>query len=105
MQYFKHPDIAHYLYDRHLAAYGRLPWNGEVPLYFAKLFYAKYFLQMKPNYNVFPYDFFGLEKGRLCDCRGTRCDAELPCPELPLVSQPFYIETLQSEMEATSQIS
>ena len=25
VQYFKHPDIAHYLYDRHLAAYGRFP--------------------------------------------------------------------------------
>ena len=38
VQYFKHPHIAQYLYDRHLAAYRRLPWNEEVPLYFAKLF-------------------------------------------------------------------
>ena len=40
VQYFKHPNIAHYLYDRYLAAYGRLPWNDEVPLYFENLFYA-----------------------------------------------------------------
>jgi len=33
VQYFKHPNVAHYLYDRYLAAYGRLPWNNEVPLF------------------------------------------------------------------------
>ena len=32
VQYFKHPDASHYLYDRHLVAYGRIPWNDEVPL-------------------------------------------------------------------------
>ena len=63
VQYFKHPNIAHYLYDIHLAAYGRLPRNDEVPLYFAKLFYAELFLQMKPNYNDHSSEFFGLEKG------------------------------------------
>ena len=71
VQYFKNPHIAHYLYDRHLAAYGRLPWNDEVPLYFAKLFF-----QMKPNYNDLPSKFFGPEKGRLCDHRGARRDIE-----------------------------
>ena len=40
VQYFKHPDIAGHLYDRHLATYERLLWNDEVPFYFAKLFYA-----------------------------------------------------------------
>ena len=86
VQYFKHPHIAHYLYDRHLAAYGRLPWNDEVPLYFEKLFYAEFFLQMKPNYNDLPSEFFGPGKGRLCDHRGARHDVELPHPETPLVS-------------------
>ena len=38
VQYFKQPDIAGYLYDRHLATYGRLPWNDEVPIYFEKIF-------------------------------------------------------------------
>ena len=63
VQYFKHLDIAHYLYDRHLVAYGRPSWNDEVPLYFEKLFYAELFLQMKPNYNDLPSDFFGPRKG------------------------------------------
>ena len=40
VQYFKHPNIAHYLYDRNLTAYGRLPWNDELFIYFEKLFYA-----------------------------------------------------------------
>ena len=43
VQYFKHPNIAHYLYDRHLAVYGSLPWKDEVPVYFAKKNYAIFF--------------------------------------------------------------
>ena len=38
VQYFKHPKIAHHLYDRLLVAYGRFPWNDEVPHYFARFF-------------------------------------------------------------------
>ena len=59
VKYFKHPHIACYLYYRYLAAYGILPWNDEVLLYFEKLFYAEFFLQMKPNYNDLAYEFFG----------------------------------------------
>jgi len=43
VQFFKHPNIAHHLYDRVLAAYGRLPWNDEVPHYFARFFYVEFF--------------------------------------------------------------
>ena len=86
VKYFMQHDIAHYLNDRHLAAYGRVPWNDEVPLYFEKFFYAKLFLGMKPNYNDLPSKFVGPGKGRLCDCRGVTCDVELPHPEPPLVS-------------------
>ena len=86
VKYFKHPHIARYLYDRHLTTYGRIPWNDEVPLYFSKLFYAEFFLQMKPNYNDLPSEFFGPGKGRLCDGSGTRRDVELPHLEPPLVS-------------------
>ena len=50
VQYFKHPDIAHHLYDRFLAAYGRLPWNDEVPHYFARFFYVELFLNTRPDY-------------------------------------------------------
>ena len=58
VKYFKHPHIAHYLYDRYLAAYGRLPWNDEVPVYFAQIFYTELFLGMKPKYNDLPSKFF-----------------------------------------------
>ena len=69
------------------------------------LFYAELFLQMKPNYNDLPSEFLGHGKGGLCDHRGARRDVELPHPEPPLVSRSFRVETLRSEMEATSQIS
>ena len=91
MQYFKHPNIARYLYDRHLAAYGRLPWNDEVPVYFAQMFYAEFFLGMKPNYNDLPSEFLGSRKGRLYDRKGAKRDVELPRPEPPLVSRNFAI--------------
>ena len=64
VQYFKHPEIYFHLYDRHLAAYGRIPWNNDNLLYFSNLFYIELFLGMKPNYNDLPYEFFGPEKGR-----------------------------------------
>ena len=38
VQYFKHLELAHFLYDQFLASYGRLPWNDEVPKYFARFF-------------------------------------------------------------------
>ena len=40
VKYFKHPYIARYLYDKHLPAYGSLPWNDEVLVYFEKLFFG-----------------------------------------------------------------
>ena len=105
VQYFKHPDIAGYLYDQHLATFGRLPWNDEVPFYFAQMFYAEFFLGMKPNYNDLPSEFFGLGKGRLYDRKGAKLDVELPRPEPPLVSRLVRVETLRLEMDVTSQIS
>ena len=89
VKYFKHPNIARYLYDRHLAAYGRLPWNDEVPVYFAQFFYREFVLGMKPNYNDLPSEFFGPGKGRLYNHKGAKRDVELPRPEPPLVSRPF----------------
>ena len=53
---------------------------------------------------TFPLNF--LVPGKVdYDRRGARCDVEFPCLEPPLVSRPFHVETLRSEMEATSQIS
>ena len=43
VQYFKHPELAHFLYDRFLIVYGRFPWNDEVPNYFARFFYVDFF--------------------------------------------------------------
>ena len=43
VQYFKHPELAHFLYDRFLAAYGRFPWNDEVSNYFSKFFMTIFF--------------------------------------------------------------
>jgi len=40
VQYFKYLEIAHHLYDRFLVAYGKLPWDDEVPHYFENLFCA-----------------------------------------------------------------
>ena len=62
VQYLKHSNMDGYLYDRKLAAYGRIPWNDEVSRYSAKIFYAELFLGMKPNYNDLPSEFFGLGK-------------------------------------------
>ena len=63
VQYFKHLDIAHYLCDIFLAAYGRLPWNDEVPHYFVRFFYVEFFLNMNPDYtNV--SKFYDVGKGR-----------------------------------------
>ena len=60
---------------------------------------------MKPNYNDLPSEFFGPRKSRLCDHKGARRDVEFPLSKPPLVSRPLCVETLQSQMNATSQIS
>ena len=44
VQYFKHPHLAEHLYNRFLAAYGKLSWNDEVPHYFARHFFVEFFL-------------------------------------------------------------
>ena len=64
-----------------------------------------YFLEMKPNYNDLLSECFGPGKARLHDRKGARRNVVLPCPEPPLVSRPFWVKTLRSDMEATSQIS
>ena len=48
VRYFKHPHLAEHLYNRFLAAYGKLPWNDEVPHYFARHFFVEFFLHMYP---------------------------------------------------------
>jgi hypothetical protein len=62
VQYFKHSDIAGYLYNRFLAAYEKLPWNDEVPHYFARQFYADFFMDMHLDYTSLPSDYYGTGK-------------------------------------------
>ena len=60
---------------------------------------------MKPDYNDLSLEFFGPGRGRLYQRKGAKRDVELPRPEPPLVILLFRVETLRSEMDATSQIS
>ena len=69
------------------------------------MFYAEFFLGMKPDYNDIHSEFFGPGRGRLYQRKGAKRDVELPRPEPPLVSRPSRVKTLRSEMDATSQIS
>ena len=63
VQYFNHPNIARYIYNIFLETYGRFPWNDEVPIYFARLFYAEFVLGMHPDYTSLPYRYYGVGKG------------------------------------------
>ena len=59
-EYFKHPGVVHFLYDRFLATYGRFPWNDEVPNCFARVFYVEFFENTKSGYIDITY-FIELE--------------------------------------------
>ena len=87
VQYFKHLEIAHHLYDRILASYGRFPWNDEVPHYFAIFFYAEFFLNMKPDYTDVS-KFYGVGKGRTYEPEGGYHDPLFPQPTPCLVPRP-----------------
>ena len=93
VQYFKHPEIAHHLYDRFLASYCRFPWNDEVPHYFVRFFYVEFFLNMKPNYTDVS-KFYGVGKGRTYEREGAYRDPLLPNPTPHLVPLPQRVVTL-----------
>jgi hypothetical protein len=88
VQYFKHPDIAGHLYNRFLAAYGKLSWNDEVPHYFARHFYAEFFMDMHPDYTSLPSDYYGVGKGQTYDRKWAYRNVTLQRPPRPLVSRP-----------------
>ena len=94
VQYFKHLEIAHHLYDRFLAAYGIFTWNDEVPHYFVIFFYAKFFLNMKPDYTDVS-KFYGVGKGRTYEQEGSYRDPLLPKPTSHLVPRPQRLVTLR----------
>ena len=87
MRYFKHPEIAHHLYDRFLAAYGIFPWNNEVPHYFTIFFYAEFFLNMNPDY-TYVSKFYGVGKGRTYEKEGAYHNPLLRKPTPRLVPRP-----------------
>lgn len=86
VQYFKHPNIAGHFYDRFLVAYGRFPWNDEVPIYFARLFYAEFVLGMHPDYTSLPSWYYGVGKDLTYNWKGAYRDASLSRPPPPFIS-------------------
>ena len=87
VQYFKHLEIAHHLYDIFLAAYGRFPWNDEVPHYFAIFFYVEFSLNMKPDYTDVS-KFYRVGKGRTYERKGSYHGPFLPKTTRRLVPRP-----------------
>jgi hypothetical protein len=98
VQYFKHPNIAGHLYNRFLAAYGKLSWNDEVPHYFARLFYADFFMGMHPDYTSLSSSYYGVGKGRTYDQKWAYQNATLQRPPRPLVSHPTGAFASHSEL-------
>jgi hypothetical protein len=88
VKYFKHPDLAEHLYNRFLAAYGKLSWNDEVPHYFARHFFAEFFLHMKPDYTSLPSKYYGTGKGRTYNRKGAYRSGALSRPPQPPVPRP-----------------
>jgi hypothetical protein len=88
VQYFKHLNISIHIYDQFLAAYGRFPWNDEVPYYFARFIYAKFFENMHLDYIDIPSKYHDFGKGQTYDCRGAFRDPKFPRPPPPLASHP-----------------
>ena len=87
VQYFRHPEISHHIYDRLLESYGIFPWNDEVPHYFASFFYAEFFLNMKPDYTDVS-KFYKVGKGRTYEQEGAYHNPLLPKPTPCLVPRP-----------------
>jgi len=104
VQYFKHPHLAQHLYNRFLAAYGKLPWNDEVPHYFARHFFAEFFLQMKPDYTSLPSKYYGTGKGRTYNRKGAYRSGALPRPPQPPVPHPKGAFASLSEFQSTSEV-
>ncbi len=93
VQYFKHPQLAHHIYDRFLIGYGRLPCNDEVTHYFVKFFYAKVFLNMKPNYTNVKSKYYSIGKGITYEWKGALRDenaAKANPPLVPHPTKPYY---------------
>jgi hypothetical protein len=70
VKYFKHPHFVEHLYNKFLATYEKLSWNDEVPHYFARHFFAEFFLHMHPDYTNLLSKYYGTGKGRTYNRKG-----------------------------------
>jgi hypothetical protein len=104
VQYFKHPNIIHYLYDLFLATYGRLLWNEKVPHYFSRFIYVNFFENLNIDYTYLPYKYYSVEKSWTYNRRGSFWDPTLPPPPPPVVSHPPEVVSLPLDMDITSQV-
>jgi hypothetical protein len=104
VQYFKHPHLAEHLYNRFLAAYGKFSWNDEVPHYFARHFFADFFLQMKPDYTSLPSKYYGTRKGCTYNRKGAYRSGALSRPPQPPLPCPKRTFASLSEFQSTSEV-
>jgi hypothetical protein len=104
VQYFKYPDIVGHLYNKFLVAYGKFSWNDEVPHYFARHFYAKFFLHMHLDYTSLPSNYYGTGKGWTYDRKGTYRNATLLWPTQLLVPCSIGQFSSHSEFQDTSKV-
>jgi hypothetical protein len=104
VQYFKHPDIVGNLYNKFLAAYGKLSWNDEVPHYFARHFFAEFFLHMNSDYTILPSKYYETCKGRAYDRKGAYLSAVVSRPPQPLVPNPIGAFASLSDLQTTSEV-
>jgi hypothetical protein len=104
VQYFKHPHFDEHLYNKFLVAYGKLSWNDEIPHYFARHFFAEFFLHMHPNYTSLPSKYYGTGKGRTYNCKEAYRSGALPRPPQPIVPLPKVEFASLSEFQSTSEV-
>ena len=97
VKYFNHPHIVNFLNEPPLATYGIIPWNDDVPIYFARFVCVEFFENMKSDYTDLPSKYYGVGRGRTHNRRGCFQDPTFPQPPLPLMSLPPSVVNLRSE--------
>jgi hypothetical protein len=104
VQYFKHPHFVGHLYNKFLAAYGKFPWNDEVQHYFARHFFAEFFLHMHPDYTSLPSKYYDTCKGCTYNHKGEYQSGAFSRTPQPIVPRPKGAFTSLSEFQSTSKV-